>query len=203
MFIVVVTLGLLAAMGVYGLSATQSDLKAAGHMREALQSQRAGEHSLMMGAEALNQQTASGVVQSMSDPAKRTTNCKTASTYGGSGPVLPQAACRRLNEAQIKIITQAANSNAFSTAQGFASDSFGAVQSAPSVEAEVSNPLDIDTPAGNVSDPNAPTSRFAQVTVTVFAKTRSTVNPSTPAQSAVVGRGRLTVGPIAGPAGTY
>ena len=46
MFIVAVTLGLLAAMGVYGLTATQADIKSAGHMREALQAQRAGEHAL-------------------------------------------------------------------------------------------------------------------------------------------------------------
>ncbi|CAN5917725.1 hypothetical protein BH11MYX4_BH11MYX4_13540 [soil metagenome] len=36
MFIVAVTLGLLAVMGVYGLSATSADIRSAGHMREAL-----------------------------------------------------------------------------------------------------------------------------------------------------------------------
>lgn len=198
MFIVVVTLGLLAAMGVYGLSATQSDIKAAGHMREALQSQRAGEHALMMTAESLNPMTADGVVGSMSSVADRTTNCKTAAPYGGSGPILPGVACKRLKEADMLIIGKAANANAWAK-PGFAADSFGAVQSTPSVEVELSNPIDLPPASGYGSDPTLAPPRFAQVTVTVIATTRATGFPSTPAQSAVMGRGRMTVGPIKGP----
>ena len=44
MFIVAVTLGLLAAMGVYGLSATAYDIRAAGHGRAAAQVQHTAEH---------------------------------------------------------------------------------------------------------------------------------------------------------------
>ncbi len=200
MFIVVVTLGLLAAMGVYGLSATQSDIKAAGHMREALQSQRAGEHALMMTAETFNPGSAQLVVQSMSG-AKRTTNCKTATPYVGPDPAPPGAACRRLNEAEMKTIGLSVNTNAWATTPGFATDSFGAVLSAPSAEVEVSNPVDIPPAAGSGYDPA--TQRFTQVTVTVFSTVRSTVDPNTPALSAVMGRGRMTVGPITGAAAAY
>jgi hypothetical protein len=200
MFIVVVTLGLLAAMGVYGLTATQSDIKAAGHMREALQAQRAGEHALMMTAETFNPASAQVVVQSMSG-AKRTTNCRTATPYAGPVPAPPGAACRRLNEAEMVVIGKAVNVNAWATTPGFAGDSFGAVNSAPSADIEISNPVDIPPAAGSGYDPA--TQRFTQVTVTVFATVRSTLDPNTPAQSAVMGRGQMTVGPITGAAAAY
>ena len=199
MFIVVVTLGLLAAMGVYGLTATQADLKAAGHMREAVQAQRAGEHGLMMTAETFNPASSKALVEAMSG-AKRTTNCKTAMTYGGPlSPVPPAAACLRLNESEMKIVGSTVN--AWTAVPGFAADSFGAVNAAPAVEVEISNPVDIPPPAGSGYDPA--TQRFTQVTATVFVNVRSTVNPSTPAQSVVAGRGRMTVGPITGSAAAY
>ena len=196
MFIVVVTLGLLAAMGVYGLTATQADIRAAGHMREAVQAQRAGEHALMMTAETLNPGTVQEIVKSMSGT-KRATNCKTASPYAGAEcPVPPAAACRKLSEPEMKVIGSSVN--IWTTTPGFSADSFGAVESTPGVEVEISNPVDVPPPAGSGYDPN--TSRFTQVTVTVFVNVRSTVDPNTPAQSVVAGRGRLTVGPITGPA---
>lgn len=200
MFIVVVTLGLLAAMGVYGLSATQSDIKSAGHGREALQSQRAGEHALMMTAETLNPKAAQAVIQSMSG-SKRTTNCTTAVPYVGPDPAPPGAACRRINEAEMKIIGLSVNTSAWSTTPGFGADSFGAVNSTPTAEVEISNPVDIPPAAGSGYDPA--TQRFTQITVTVLATIRSSLAPNTPAQSAVMGRGRMTVGPITGAAAAY
>jgi hypothetical protein len=198
MFIVVVTLGLLAAMGVYGLSAAQSDIKSAGHMREALQAQRAGEHALTMTAETFNPASAKALVESMSG-AKRTQNCKTATIYGGAAPVPPTAACLRLTEAEMKVIGNTVNT--WTAVPGFSSDSFGAVSAIPNVEVEISNPIDIPPPAGSGYDPA--TQRFTQVTATVFVNVRSTVDPNTPAQSVVAGRGRLTVGPITGSAAAY
>lgn len=199
MFIVVVTLGLLAAMGVYGLTATQSDIKSAGHMREALQAQRAGEHALIMTAETFNPATSKALVESMSG-AKRTQNCRSATLYGGPlVPVPPAAACLRLTEAEMKATN--ASVNAWTAVPGFSADSFGAVNATPSVEVEISNPVDIPPPAGSGYDPA--TQRFTQVTATVFVNVRSTVDPNTPAQSVVAGRGRLTVGPITGSSASY
>jgi hypothetical protein len=199
MFIVVVTLGLLAAMGVYGLTAAQSDIKSAGHLREALQAQRAGEHALTMTAETFNPASAKALVESMSG-AKRTQNCRTATTYGGPlVPVPPAAACLRLTEAEMKVIGNTVN--VWTAVPGFSSDSFGAVNASPTVEVEVSNPIDIPPPAGSGYDPA--TQRFTQVTATVFVNVRSTVDPNTPALSVVAGRGRLTVGPITGSAAAY
>lgn len=196
MFIVVVTLGLLAAMGVYGLSAASADVKAAGHLREALQAQRAGEHALTMAAETLNPQNVSVLVGQMST-ANRTANCKTAAPLGvGVTPVPPAAACLRLNETGMRAASGLVNPWA-SGVPAFASDSFGAVSSAPNVTIELSDPFDVQRPGFDAS------MRFTQVTATVFVDVRSTVDLSAPSQAIVTGRGRLTVGPIGPPPASY
>ena len=196
MFIVVVTLGLLAAMGVYGLSAAQADVRAAGHMREALQAQKAGEHALTMAAETLNPENAGPLVATMSS-AGRTANCKTAAVLGaGVTPVPPAAACLRLTEAGMRnaagVVTPWV-----SGVPAFATDSFGAVASTPNVSVELSDPFDVQRPGFDAS------MRFTQITATVFVDVRSTVDLGTPAQAIVTGRGRLTVGPIGPPPATY
>lgn len=215
MFIVVVTLGLLAAMGVYGLTATQAEVTSAGHMREALQAQKAGEHTLMMTAETFNPASAKALVEAMSG-AKRTTNCKTAAgagdvpaniaPYTGSVPVPAKAACLRLSEDEMKIVGESAidtSGNKLNTwaALGWAPDSFGAVDAKPTVQVEISNPVDIPPPAGSGYDPAS--QRFTQVTATVFVEVRSLANPNSPTTSVVVGRGKMTVGPITGSAASY
>ena len=63
MFVVAVTLGLLAAMGVYGLSATAMDIRAAGHFRENAQAQSAAEHAIMLTAETFTPGTAGEIVR--------------------------------------------------------------------------------------------------------------------------------------------
>jgi hypothetical protein len=198
MFIVVVTLGLLAAMGVYGMSSASSDIKAAGHMRDALQGQRAGEHALMMTAETLNPASAQQLVTSMTAASSRTKDCRTAATASGTGTAVAAAGCLRLTEAEMK--TAAGPVNAF-LADGFVSDSFGGLNTKPYVEVELSNPLDVPPPPGTSYDPT--TTKFTEVTATVFVNVRTASNVA--AQSVVTGRGRLTVGPIQGrpPAYTY
>lgn len=211
MFIVVVTLGLLAVMGVYGLTAASADIKSSGHMREALQGQKAGEHAVMMTAEAFNPAAAKFLVESMSG-AKRTTNCRTAIGLGGQPadvapfppttdlPVPPAASCMRLSEAEMRVIEQGLNLNPWvSGVPGFAPDSFGPVTSRPTTLVEVSNPVDIPPPPGSGFNPAI--QRFTQVTVTVFVEVRT--SPTEPAQTVMAGRGRLTVGPIGGPAAAY
>lgn len=191
MFIVVVTLGLLAAMGVYGMTSASSDIKAAGHMRDALQGQKAGEHALIMTAETLNPGSVQPIVMSMTDELHRTKDCKTAAPYAGAGTAPSAAGCRRLTEAQMTAAVALVNPL---IAPGFAADSFGALNTKPYVEVELSNPLDVPPPPGSGYDPN--TTKFTQVTATVFVNVRTA--PTAAAQSVVAGRGRLTVGPIQG-----
>lgn len=191
MFIVVVTLGLLAAMGVYGMTSAQSDIKAAAHMRDALQGQKAGEHALVMTAETLNPGSVQPIVMSMNSDLTRTKDCKSVVPYLSPGTARSAIGCRRLTETQMTTAVAFVNPM---VAPGFVADSFGALNTRPYVDVELSNPLDVPPPPGSGYDPN--TTKFAQVTATVFVNVRT--SPTAAAQSVVAGRGRLTVGPIQG-----
>jgi len=196
MFIVVVTLGLLAAMGVYGLSATSADVRSAGHLREALQAQKAAENALTITAETLNPKGVGPLIGQMST-AGRTANCKTASPLGvGVTPVPPGAACLRLTEASMQMAAKPVNPW-IAGVNAFAPDSFGAVAATPNVTVELSDPFDVQRPGFD------PSMRFTQVTATVFVDVKSTYDPTGPSQAIVAGRGRMTVGPIGPPPASY
>ena len=77
LFVVAVTLALLAAMGVYGLSATALDVRSAGHNREAMAGQNVAQHTMLLTAETLSPSKAQGIISSMYGP-NATTNCRTA-----------------------------------------------------------------------------------------------------------------------------
>lgn len=205
MFIVAITLGLLAAMGLYGLTATSADIRAAGHLRESLQGQKAGEHAVTSTAETFNPSTAKGLVETMmAGTGKQTTDCKSAAPYTGSASnaaatnVSTQAAeaCIRLSAKEMENI--AAGVNAW-TSTPYTSKSFGDVVNQPFVKVEVTNPVDIAPPPGSGLDPSR--QRYAQVTATVYVEMKSALN--VPAETMVLGRGRLTVGPITGAAARY
>jgi hypothetical protein len=160
-------------------------------MRDALQGQKAGEHALMMTAETLNPGSVQVLVTNMTDELNRTKNCKTAAAYAGAGTAPAAAGCLRLTETEMTNAVTLVNPY---VAPGFASDSFGALNTRPYVEVELSNPLDMPPPPGSGYDPN--TTKFTQVTATVFLNVRTA--PTAAAQAVVAGRGRLTVGPIQG-----
>ncbi len=191
MFIVAVTLGLLAVMGVYGLSATSADIRAAGHMREALQGQRAGEAALMMTAETFNPAIAQGLVSQMNLGQGQARDCKTAAPYTGDVVTRAAEACIRLDPTRMGTI--ATTTNAWIMAgglarDGFTTESFGSVANQPYITVEVTNPINIEVTAGN-----SQAVRYTQLTATVLVQMKSSA--ATAAESAVAGRGRLTVGP--------
>jgi hypothetical protein len=196
MFIVAVTLGLLAVMGVYGLSATRADVQAAGHVRESLQAQKTGEHALNLTAEVLKPDKAGVVFTAMSKGQGQAQNCKTANPFTGStGNRFPES-CVRLDYRELA-------REAPLTKPPFTPQSFGAVQNAlntvgsegvalggalsNAVQVEITNPVPV-MPVGNSKE------QYATMTVTVYTQIAPAIN--TPAQSVVAGRGRLTVGPV-------
>jgi len=196
MFIVSVTLALLALMGVYGLSATSADIRGAGHMREALQGQRAGEAALMMTAETFNPTVAQGLVSTMNLGNAQTKDCRTAAPYTPGGNVATRAAeaCIRLDPARMVVIANTSNPlNPWAVAAppaevGFTMQSFGNVANQPHINVEITNPINIEVPAGN-----SQSVQYSQVTVTVFVQMKTSAVAT--AETAVAGRGRLTVGP--------
>jgi hypothetical protein len=65
MFIVVVTLSLLAVMGVYGLTATSNDVKSAGHIRERAQASHAAEYGAAFASEVFDPGNADTILNQM------------------------------------------------------------------------------------------------------------------------------------------
>ncbi len=195
MFIVAVTLGLLAVMGVYGLSATSADIRSAGHMREALQGQRAGEAAFIMTAETFNPTVAQGLVQQMTDSTGQARDCVTAVTpYTGSAETRFAEACIRLTPERMTKLANTVNPSAWETplpapAQpGFTAKSFGDALNQPYITVEVTNPINTEVSVGN-----SQAVRYSQVTVTTLVQLKSSA--LLPAETAVAGRGRITVGP--------
>ncbi|MBX3192662.1 MAG: hypothetical protein KF819_37100 [Labilithrix sp.] len=221
-FIVAVTLGLLAVMGVYGLSATAADVKSAGHMREALQAQKAGEHALMMTAETFNPRAAPGLVADMALDGKRTpnnlatplapTNCRTALPHPVPSPasVPPGAQCVRLQwdgpshpTPRNDFAARAAPINPYVApvfvpydvvASPEVPGSFGKVDLQPFVKVEASNPIDWQIPGNSAF-------KYTQITVTVFVELRRRWDE--PPESVAMARGRVMAGPFAGSPATY
>ncbi len=65
MFIVVVTLALLAVMGVYGLTAASNDIKSGGHVRSRAQAMHASEYASAFASEGFTRSTTSTLLTKM------------------------------------------------------------------------------------------------------------------------------------------
>jgi|GEM_PF-1678148 len=216
MFIVAVTLALLAAMGIYGLSATAVDVRSAGYLRQSAQAQAAAEHALMLTADSFTPGTSAEIVRAMQSGRTaggtdiQTTSCKTANPFNITNNAEHRAAqaCLSWSMAEMARISdqvnkwqdgtsgaffEPSNSNTFST---FSPQSFGDVPQRPFIRVEVTNPVDIPPPPGTGLNDRY---TFTQVTVTTFVDMKNANDQSTaatvPAESVAQGRGRMTVGP--------
>jgi hypothetical protein len=190
MFIVAMTLALLAVMGMYGLTATAQDISAAGHMRQAMQAQRAAEFSAMATAETFTPGTAAALVRVMTDPARSTTGlgagkCKSITkTPTGLVENRNGEACLVLSEQQMATIAKSVNKLEPTTRPFCATadncpffmmkdtavltpsdGTFGDVREYPFLRVEATNPVDIPPPPGSGLDGRF---TFTQITTTVF-----------------------------------
>lgn len=207
MFIVAVTLGLLAAMGVYGMTATAADVRASGHGRQAAQGQHAAELAIVMTSQLLEPGNAQVVVNRMrADKAFRESAdgkqiCRTARPVDSNDTQAianrDAQACLVLTPTTMKGLAQ--DPASFPVDQTspvvkapFSPQSFGEVPTLPFIRVELTNPIDWDAPAGNAVGRSAPI--FTQVRATVFVEMRPT-DDTLPAESIASGRGRLVVGP--------
>ena len=189
MFIVAVTLGLLAAMGVYGLSATASDIRAAGQERQAAQSQRAAELAIIETAQSVGPATASPIVAAISN-ASAPRQCRSTTT----------GRCLVLGTPEMKVLSSATWATAAPGAkEPFTTDSFGDVKLQPYVRVELTDP--ISWPASSSASSagyqiglstNNPV--FTEVRATVYVEMRSNAFDAPP-DAVVTGRGRLVLGP--------
>lgn len=198
MFIVAITLGLLAAMGVYGLTATAVDVRSAGHLRESAQAQSAAEHALALAADSFTPGTTGELVRAMmsgkgtSDV--QATNCLTANPYNATTNAAERAsqACLNWNVKEMENLAKNVNPWVLDTTTGntFSPESFGENPNKPFIRVEVTNPVDVPPPPGTALNDRF---TFTQVTATVFVEMKPAA--ADPAHTIALGRGRLTVGP--------
>jgi hypothetical protein len=214
LFIVAITLGLLAVMGVYGLTSTSQDVRAAGNIRQAMQTQHVAESGLVLTSQTFTPGVSGEIMRLMHAPPgvaqarASATECKTAKPYSIADPVLAAnyrnaEACKVLEWQEMQRIAQ--NVNAWNAGQQPATltgatnlRSFGEVSLWPIVRVELTNPDYWDVKANNSQ--NLPFT-YAEVRVTVFVDMKpnrgdlptSQADPKT--ISVAVGRGRLVVGP--------
>lgn len=207
-FVVAITLGLLAAMGVYGLSATALDVRAAGQERAAAQAQHAAELAIVEAASTIGPGTATTIVRAMQADANllfssagNTKSCKTAKTYNATDPVTSRIAeaCMVLSPSEMRQISPNTNWGPVDgnpIAVPFSTKSFGDVPLVPYVRIELTNPINWDAPAGFQTSSNvgAKPPVFTQIRATVFLELRQNGLLS-PADYIATGRGRLVVGP--------
>jgi len=203
LFIVAMTLGLLAAMGVYGLSATAFDVRSAGHLREAVQAQSAAEHAIMLTAESFTPGTAGEIVRAMQSGKGTTTDiqstkCRTANSFDSQTNTQYRAAQACLSWSEAEMMNIAKSINPWipgSDKSTFSTESFGQVPQRPYLRIEITNPVDIPPPPGmSLNDRYT----FTQLTVTTFVDMKSAgvdTAATTAASSSVQARGRITVGP--------
>jgi hypothetical protein len=199
MFIVAITLGLLAAMGVYGMSSTTIDIRSAGHLREAAQAQSAAEHALMLTADSFTPGTSAEIIKAMQSGQVagvdiQSTKCTTANPYNATtNPEYRAAqACLSWSVQEMQRISRNVNVWTLDTTTNstFSPDSFGPVPNQAFVRVEVTNPVDIPPPPGTGLNDRF---TFTQVTVTTFVEMKP--SSTSPAHTMASGRGRLTVGP--------
>lgn len=200
MFIVAITLALLAAMGVYGLAATAYDVRAAGQSRAAAQAQHAADVGIQTAAYAANV-NAAGLYNQLvpvGGTGTVTMKCLTAK------PVLPgdsdlnrvANACVEANSATLKSWT---GSTIWPSVDApaptpFMKDSFGPVPDYANMRVEFTNPIDM--PAGSGYDSGMV---FTAVRVSVRVEMRpvDSGNNNLPADTVAMGRGRILIGPHA------
>jgi len=201
LFVVAVTLGLLAAMGVYGLSATSLDVRAAGHGREAMTGQNVAVHEFVLTAETFSPGAAQGIINTMyagtNGTLKQSVNCRTAKKYTGAREFCDAEACVLLTPTELSNVAKSINTSVL-PGVAFQPDAFGPINPLrPDVQIEVTSPVYMPAPAGfQGPDPTNP-KLFVQATVTVFSEMK--VNATTPPEINVLGRGRIIVGPMAKP----
>lgn len=204
MFVVSITLASLGVMGVFGLMATSADVKAAGHVREGMHARHVAEHALMDTAAIVGPKTAQHVINHMfGGVGRQTTNCKTANPFNAATRQYCAAeACMRLTPEEMDTMLRGVNP-ALTFSTFFTNASFGPTTPTPypntaRIVVELANPVPVE-----VAGTDSATTNFVyyQVTATIFAELVPVGSPLAPPESLVVGRGRLTLGPVQAPPG--
>jgi hypothetical protein len=202
MFIVAMTIAIIAAMGVYALNIASVEVKTAGFLRQNVQTHYLSEYGVLGAA----QEVSGAKAQLYRDLMIKTPDTQCTSLYGIPGPAitgpLPQA-CRRVGSVELGkawAITPPLTtylSNASETARG----SVG-LPTAPDFYVELTDPTQKTSPSGYGLDPGGGGGLcFVQFTVAAVGITQAGVLPPLPSspylgEGLETARARITGGPI-------
>jgi hypothetical protein len=197
LFIVAMTLAVLAAMGIYALRSASLEVRTSGYGRQAAQAHYLAEYGVVSAAETINSDTADLHLGLMINSARRDTNCLSLPNVNVADPnvALTSKACRRMGAAEI------AQQFGASSQQAFPSNPFGPFPLTGDFFIEITDPFQAQPPEGFGLDLGM---CFTSLTVAAFgvAQPQATVADGGTVASyySSVGlelaRSRITAGPI-------
>lgn len=143
-FIVAMTLAVLAAMGVYALRAASYEVRASGYARQNAQAHYLSEYGVIAAAETVNAETADLHLGLMMNPSRRDTNCVSLPNVDLSSAdiALTSKACRRMGASEL------AQQFTFSGQTAFPSNPFGPFPLTGDFFIELTDPFQTQPPEG-------------------------------------------------------
>jgi hypothetical protein len=143
-FIVAMTLAVLAAMGVYAIRSASYEIRASGYSRQAAQAHYLSEYGVVAAAETVNADTADLHLGLMLNASRRDTNCISLPNVDLSNTNIAQTskACRRMGAAEI------AQQFANTSQQAFPANPFGPFPLTGDFFIELTDPFQQQPPEG-------------------------------------------------------
>ncbi len=192
-FIVAMTLAVLASLGLYALASATNEMKTSGFERQNAQTHYLSEYGVLGAAENVNPVTAQLYLGLMMDPARRDTGCISLPGVNQADATIPATAkaCRRMGSQEL-------NQTWLSVTQGAVPpSSFGASPLVGDFFVELTDPVQTQPPPGYDIKLGL---CFAQFTVTSVGLTQSSAG-TTPDQiygseGLEMARAHITAGPI-------
>jgi hypothetical protein len=181
MFIVAMTLAVLAAMGVYALQIASDEIKTAGFVRQQLQTQYLSEYGVSAIAQALsnNSQMYATIMSSQPD-----TGCYSLFQISTQSTANPQAqACHRAGSPELggQVVPSGTSPatllSAWTASGSDLTRGMIGIQSSPDFFVEVTDPNQRQPPPGYATNASAPVC-FIQVTASAFGLTPMTQTSS-------------------------
>lgn len=190
-FIVAMTLALLALMGVYAISGAAAEVRSSGYVRQATQAHYLSEYAMTATANYVNSTNADFIVNSRllgatTGPFPPTNDCLSVPTYTTGQPSAVARACVRFTQQDLE---GGYASRPLLTMHSLGQPGVSSMQG--TVFAEFSNPTLTQGPQGFGFDLGL---SFARVTVTTGGSVQPAGNA--PARTLEMGRARMIVGPI-------
>jgi hypothetical protein len=147
-FIVAMTLAVLASLGLYALGQTSNDMKTAGYARQSAQTHYLSEYGVLGGAQTMTPQTSQLYLGLMRNSTRRDTSCISLPTPANpSGlPAQTQTQCRRMGAAELGTMWTGALANGGLSTTSY--NSFGPYPVTGDFFIELTDPVQTQPPTG-------------------------------------------------------